>query len=357
MLPMVYAEPELAREVLRYSLQQQTAGRRRDPLRDGAAVHRASTSARPNDLDFWLLLALAEYVLATRDTAFLDERIPFAAACPARRWRAAAIWEHVKLAVRHQETLAGARPRRPLPDRTDRRLVGLLDRCSCGSTESVARHRPARLRLPAARRGRRPARRHRVRRRAARRSAAQPAACSRDEWTGARLVLARLLRADADRARARSSASRSPGRCWPARPTREQAATLVANIARFLRAAARPPELRRPVARSARRSRPSEDDPAVDRDAIARRRRRRQQRRLRRWHLVRDQRTARLGARRARRRRPRRRARGARRARAQHAERPRRRVPDALERGPQRRRRLLVVLLDASPGAAASACS
>ena len=104
MLPIIYADPGLAREVLRYSLQQQQAvtgtigygvGPMCSPLDLGTS----------NDMDFWLLQAVAEYVLATRDLGFLDERLPYQGA-PA----GATVWEHLKLGVSHQESQPGIGP-------------------------------------------------------------------------------------------------------------------------------------------------------------------------------------------------------------------------------------------------------
>ncbi|MQA75192.1 MAG: hypothetical protein GEU88_12750 [Solirubrobacterales bacterium] len=101
MLPMVYADPELAREVLRYSFEQQTAD-------TGAIAYGVDPMCVPaqlgtsNDMDFWLLLSLSEYVLATRDREFLDQRLAYRAG-PAGAG-SGTVWDHVKLAVRHQET-------------------------------------------------------------------------------------------------------------------------------------------------------------------------------------------------------------------------------------------------------------
>src|SRR5581483_947200 len=55
-----------------------------------------------DDLDFWLLLAAAEYGLGSRDVAFFSERLPFH-----DTHRRATIWEHLKIAFRHQESLRG----------------------------------------------------------------------------------------------------------------------------------------------------------------------------------------------------------------------------------------------------------
>jgi len=74
-LPMVFGESRLAKEVLRYTLKSQGP--------DGALPFAITGHGSPmnfswraSDLDLWLLWLASEYVLATRDTAFLDERLP-----------------------------------------------------------------------------------------------------------------------------------------------------------------------------------------------------------------------------------------------------------------------------------------
>lgn len=105
MLPLIYATPELARETLRYSFQQQL------PISGGPVSYgmgplclRADIGTS-NDLHFWLLLSLAEYVLATRDLDFLDEIVPFRGGLPLPAVTSPSVWDHVKLAFRFQETL------------------------------------------------------------------------------------------------------------------------------------------------------------------------------------------------------------------------------------------------------------
>jgi len=73
-LPLVFGESLLAKEVLRYTLKSQGP--------DGALPfaitgHGSPVSMQwlPSDLDLWVLWLASEYVLATRDTAFLDERL------------------------------------------------------------------------------------------------------------------------------------------------------------------------------------------------------------------------------------------------------------------------------------------
>ena len=102
LLPMVYADPAMAREILRYSISLQSE-------RSGAIPYGTVPLCRPynalgssDDLDFWLLLAAAEYGLGTRDLAFFSERLPFH-----DTGRRVSVWEHLKVAFRHQESLRG----------------------------------------------------------------------------------------------------------------------------------------------------------------------------------------------------------------------------------------------------------
>jgi hypothetical protein len=104
-LPLVYTQPELAREILRYSISLQS----RDPQRFNQLPYGTVSLCRrielgsSSDLDFWLLLAAAEYGLGARDPSFFDERLPFYEGGSASAWR------HLKMAFRHQESLRGPR--------------------------------------------------------------------------------------------------------------------------------------------------------------------------------------------------------------------------------------------------------
>jgi hypothetical protein len=104
LLPITYSDPELAREILRYAIKLQPPG----PARDAQLPYgtdpfcKAVPGTKSNDLDFWLMLGAVEYGLGTRDTAFFRERLPFYGT------RATAtIWQHIKIAVAHQESLIG----------------------------------------------------------------------------------------------------------------------------------------------------------------------------------------------------------------------------------------------------------
>ena len=103
-LPITYSDPELAREILRYAVKLQPPG----PARDAVLPYGATALCKPiysiesNDTDFWLMLGAVEYGLGTRDKAFFSERLPFYGTR-----KTATVWEHIKIAVAHQESLLG----------------------------------------------------------------------------------------------------------------------------------------------------------------------------------------------------------------------------------------------------------
>lgn len=74
-LPLIFTDPHLVRSVLRYTFKEmQTDGALPYGI-VGAGVP-APCVYKPSDLHLWLLWVVSEYVLATRDRDFLQERIP-----------------------------------------------------------------------------------------------------------------------------------------------------------------------------------------------------------------------------------------------------------------------------------------
>ena len=74
-LPLVFTDPKIVRQVLRYTLKELQP--------DGSIPYALVGNGvpmpcvyRPSDLQLWVLWVASEYVLATRDREFLDERIP-----------------------------------------------------------------------------------------------------------------------------------------------------------------------------------------------------------------------------------------------------------------------------------------
>ncbi len=102
LFPMVYTDPAMAREILRYSIGLQSAATGAIPYGTVPLCKPYNGLGSSDDLDFWLLLAGAEYGLGTRDMAFFSERLPFYGSA-----RRATVWQHLKVAFRHQESLRG----------------------------------------------------------------------------------------------------------------------------------------------------------------------------------------------------------------------------------------------------------
>ena len=74
-LPFIFTEPQLVREVLRYTLKEV---RKDGSIPYGIVGHgqvMPAASDNSSDIPMWLLWAASEYVLATRDVAFLDEQV------------------------------------------------------------------------------------------------------------------------------------------------------------------------------------------------------------------------------------------------------------------------------------------
>ncbi len=108
-VPLAYLRPDLARENLRMlarmtfadsgQISYATAG---FGMTEDAIVHSA-----PSDLDLFFLWALAEYVVATGDAAFLDDENPF---WPPDAAAPASMREHARRAARHLIDVVGTGP-------------------------------------------------------------------------------------------------------------------------------------------------------------------------------------------------------------------------------------------------------
>jgi hypothetical protein len=104
MLPMIWSEPWLARQVIEYSAHEQPAAGGAIPyaLISGCRRYDLGTS---DDLDLWLLWGAAEYVLQTRDYSFLNRQIPYYGGAGG-----GTLWDHLKLAFQHQENVIRTGP-------------------------------------------------------------------------------------------------------------------------------------------------------------------------------------------------------------------------------------------------------
>jgi hypothetical protein len=100
LLPLIYEDPELAREVILYSAEEQSSTADLIPYGRISLCQRLDLGTS-DDLDLWLLMAAEEYGLATRDLAFFNTPV---------RWvtgGTASLWDHLQLAFSHQETMHG----------------------------------------------------------------------------------------------------------------------------------------------------------------------------------------------------------------------------------------------------------
>ncbi|MEA2425968.1 MAG: cellobiose phosphorylase, partial [Thermoleophilaceae bacterium] len=101
MLPIIYSDPALARDVLLYSAAEQPTNGGPIPYARISGCTRFDLGTS-DDLDLWLLLAASEYGLATRDMALFDTPVPW------QEGGTATLWQHLKDSFRWQETQRGA---------------------------------------------------------------------------------------------------------------------------------------------------------------------------------------------------------------------------------------------------------
>lgn len=75
-LPFLFSDPEIVKDVLRYTLKAVRTDGSLPYAMTGHGVVAPMLSDRASDLPLWLLWAVSEYVLATRDVSFLHEMVP-----------------------------------------------------------------------------------------------------------------------------------------------------------------------------------------------------------------------------------------------------------------------------------------
>jgi hypothetical protein len=100
-LPMIYADPSLAREVILYSAGEQPRANVQVPYGRQQNCTRLDLGTS-DDLDLWLLWTAAEYGLASRQTSFFDQQIPWTDG------GRGSLWQHLKQAFAHQESQRSA---------------------------------------------------------------------------------------------------------------------------------------------------------------------------------------------------------------------------------------------------------
>jgi len=99
MLPMVYLEPELAKDVIRYTLSEMNEDGFIPYGIKGVGVRTAGGNPFPSDTNLYLMLSVTEYVTATRDFAFLGEVLPY---YPEENGKIGTVMDHMRSAWRHQ---------------------------------------------------------------------------------------------------------------------------------------------------------------------------------------------------------------------------------------------------------------
>jgi hypothetical protein len=102
---MIWSDPALARDVIEYSAREQPPATGSVPY-GMLSLCRRFDLGTSDDLDQWLLWATSEYVLGTRDFAFLKQPVPFYGGDA----DTGTLWDHLKLAFFHQEQVIGTGP-------------------------------------------------------------------------------------------------------------------------------------------------------------------------------------------------------------------------------------------------------
>lgn len=74
-LPFIFSDPQIVRDVLQYTLKEVRADGSIPYGIVGHGMTMPVTSDNSSDMPLWLLWAASEYILATRDTAFLDAQV------------------------------------------------------------------------------------------------------------------------------------------------------------------------------------------------------------------------------------------------------------------------------------------
>jgi hypothetical protein len=250
MLPLIYADRPLARDVLVYSAQEQPSVGGQVPYAMIEGCKRLDLGSS-DDLDLWLLWSAAEYGLASRDLAFFDQPVRYSDGTTGT------LWDHLKLAFQHQESqlgphggyLTGA-----TGDWSDFATQFLQMTESTLVSAQTAYVYPRLAQLADARGDKAFAA-------ALRQSGARDLATERAQWTGKGWY----SRGYSGARQIGSGAVFGEPQPWgilAGAPSRAQAATLVGNVRRFLTGIGAPPEVHGPARIGSSQS-PAANDPGV----------------------------------------------------------------------------------------------
>ncbi|MCA0456230.1 MAG: hypothetical protein LCI00_19785 [Chloroflexi bacterium] len=103
-LPMIYLRPELARDMLRLMMRLTDGASGQIPYSfcgHGYTSNGLNIHTNPSDLDLFFLLAMSEYLGATRNYAFLNESIPFYPPDKPGRATGTTVLDHIRFALKH----------------------------------------------------------------------------------------------------------------------------------------------------------------------------------------------------------------------------------------------------------------
>jgi hypothetical protein len=250
-LPLIYSDPGLAREVLRYSAREQDRATGEIPYAMGEMC-RPLPMGTSDDLDLWLMLTAAEYGLASRDASLFNEKLSW------RDGGSSTLWKHLVRAFTHQESLRGPHGGY-LTAGTNGDWSDLSPKV-LGMTEStlvsaqLAYVYPRLAELADLRGAKGFARKLRV-------AAAQLRAVMRNQWTG-RGWYSRGYGGDTQLGVGAIYGEPQPWALLAGIPTGHRARTLVSNIRRFLTGVGAPPEVHGPASIGSSQS-PARNDPEV----------------------------------------------------------------------------------------------
>ena len=250
MLPMIYSDPALARDVLIYSAQEQPPGSGQIPYAMVENCKRFDLGTS-DDLDLWLLWAASEYGLASRDLHLFDRVTRYQGS------GSASLWDHLKLAYQHQEAQLGPHGdylTGSTGDWSDFATEFLQMTESNLVTAQLAYVYPRLAELADARGDRAFAAQLRT-------SGARDLATVRREWTG-RGWYSRGYSGIRQLGSGAIFGEPQPWAMLAGAPNGSQARTLVANIRRFLTGVGAPRQLHGPAKTGSSQS-PSTDDPLV----------------------------------------------------------------------------------------------
>jgi hypothetical protein len=109
-LALTYIQPDLSKDVLRLIMRLTDGTTGQIPYSfcgHGYTSNGLNVHTNPSDLDLFFLLALTEYLAATRDFKFLDEEVPFYPPDKPSRAGGITVTDHIRFALKHLFDMIG----------------------------------------------------------------------------------------------------------------------------------------------------------------------------------------------------------------------------------------------------------